>query len=85
MTAKKEAYSGPLLVSDMSAVGRERAQRAKAGATTGRTRQADCGLAGGGRRARGELSDGCEGDPPVSRCALNTRTAEQNGGRGRVT
>lgn len=49
MTAKNEAYSGPFLVSDMSAVGRERAQLAEAGARTGRARRAGGRRAGGGR------------------------------------
>lgn len=80
MTAKKEAYSGPLLASDMSAVGRGRAQRVEAGTRTGRAQQASSR-----RQARSERSEGCEGDRPVSRCALNTSTAEQNGGRCRVT
>lgn len=80
MTAKKEAYSGPLLASDMSAVGRGRAQRVEAGTRTGRAQQASSR-----QQARSERSEGCEGDRPVSRCALNTSTAEQNGGRCRVT
>lgn len=63
MTAKNEAYSGPFLVSDMSAVGRERAQLAEAGARTGRARRAGGRWAGGGRAggraAGGEREDSC--------------------------
>lgn len=48
MTAKKEAYSGPLLASDMSAGGEGgRVQRTEAGARSGRARRA----AGCARRA----------------------------------
>ncbi|KAK2097324.1 hypothetical protein P7K49_022775 [Saguinus oedipus] len=38
-------------------------------------------------RARANASRRAAGNAirPVSRCALNTSTAEQNGGRGRVT
>lgn len=76
MTAKNEAYSGPLLDSDISAGG-ERASSAGRG-----------GGEGGGEDGPGANASrraAAKAIRPVSRCALNTSTAEQNGGRGRVT
>ena len=78
MTAKKEAYSGPFLASDMSAGG-----EGASSADRGRG-EVEPGAAGGGLR-EASCPKAAKATRPVSRCALNTRTAGQNGGRGRVT
>lgn len=78
MTAKKAAYSGPLLASDMSAGG-EGASSAGRGGDEAGPGAAGCEV----REASAEAA--AKAIRPVSRCALNTSTAEQNGGRCRVT
>lgn len=76
MTAKKEAYSGPFLASDMSAGGERSSSAGRGG-----------GEDGPGTASEQERSSqaAAKATRPVSRCALNTSTAEQNGGRGLVT
>lgn len=76
MTAKKEAYSGPPLASDMSAGGERASSAGQDGGEDGP----------GTASERKESSQAAaKATRPVSGCALNTSTAEQNGGRSRVT
>lgn len=74
MTAKNAAYSGLFLASDMSAGGQGASSADRGGARAARQAGAEAGGQAAGKATR-----------LVSRCALNTSTAEQNGGRGCVT